>query len=163
MPRILAILFTLALLSDSAAQASEFRLRDSCPPGFKLAGDGGCVLRNPYQFYDSLQNEGVGGTHTSLPAHRDGFTPQEIDLGRYLFFDPLLSGDGSISCASCHHPDQGFSDGRGRSVGVDGHVVSRSAPTLWNVAFLKRLFWDARAESLEEQTQGPLYTSQEDG
>ncbi|MDP5071939.1 MAG: cytochrome-c peroxidase, partial [Congregibacter sp.] len=93
--------------------------------------------------------------------HRDGFTPQQIDLGRYLFFDPVLSGDGSTSCASCHHPALGFGDGRGRAIGVAGHAVQRSSPTLWNVAFLKQLFWDARADSLEAQVLGPLYSPEE--
>ena len=138
-------------------------LNDRCPPSFEKTHEGTCELRNLYQFYDSLQNRGVGGTQTALPAHRDGFSPEQIDLGRYLFFDPVLSGDGSTSCASCHHPDLGFSDGRPRAVGVAGHPVQRSSPTLWNVAFLKHLFWDARADSLEEQVQGPLYSPEEMG
>ena len=99
----------------------------------------------------------------SLPPARDGFSPQQIDLGRYLFFDPLLSGDNSISCASCHHPDLGFSDGRPRSKGIGGAEVRRAAPSLWNVAFQKRLFWDARSATLEEQVTGPLYDSAEMG
>jgi len=146
-----------------AGAAADFALSEHCPPSFEKMSSGACELRNLYQFYDSLQGQGVGGTKTSLPAHRDGFTPQQIDLGRYLFFDPALSADGSISCASCHHPDKGFSDNRARSIGIYGHEVARSAPTLWNVAFLKRLFWDARAETLEEQAQGPLYHPHEMG
>ena len=140
----------------------EITLSEQCPPGFeKVAGV--CELRTLYQLYDSLQGRGVGGTRTALPEHRDGFTPEQIDLGRYLFFDPALSGDGSLSCASCHHPALGFSDGRARSVGITGDAVKRSAPTLWNVAFLGELFWDARADSLEEQAQGPLYSLEEMG
>jgi cytochrome c peroxidase len=159
------LLLTWLVLGGSAAAlppVDGFRLSDRCPPGFENTG-GACELRNLYQFYDSLQDRGVGGTQTSLPGNRDGFSPQQIDLGRYLFFDPLLSGDGSISCASCHHPDKGFSDDRPRSIGIGGHEVSRAAPTLWNVAFLERLFWDARAASLEEQAQGPLYSPEEMG
>ena len=105
----------------------------------------------------------MGGPRTGLPAARDGFSPQQIDLGRYLFFDPLLSGDNSVSCASCHHPDLGFTDGRPRSVGIGGAEVNRAAPSLWNVAFLNTFFWDARAGSLEEQMQGPLYAVNEMG
>jgi cytochrome c peroxidase len=145
----------------SDVSGAPFRLSELCPPGFEKTGDGVCELRTMYQFYDSLQDRGVGGTQTSLPAHRDGFTPQQIDLGRYLFFDPALSADGSMSCASCHQPDKGFADGRARSVGVAGHEVARSAPSLWNVAFLNRFFWDARATSLEEQMLGPLYAPDE--
>jgi len=142
---------------------ATIRLSERCPPGFALSDAGTCELRNLYQLYDSLQNRGVGGTRTALPQYRDGFRPQEIDLGRYLFFDPVLSGDGSTSCASCHHPALGFSDGRGRAIGVSGMPVHRSAPTLWNVAFLRHLFWDARAASLEEQVQGPLFAPDEMG
>ena len=149
----------------SAADAADasFQLTSNCPPSFKKTEAGVCELRSLYQFYDSLQNKGLGGTQTALPEHRDGFTPEQIDLGRYLFFDPALSGDGTVSCASCHQPALGFSDGRGRSVGIGGHTVTRAAPSLWNVAFQKRLFWDARADSLEEQAQGPLYAEDEMG
>jgi cytochrome c peroxidase len=111
--------------------------------------------------YGSLEDAGVGGPKTGLPAYRDGFSPQQIDLGRYLFFDPLLSGDGSLSCASCHQPDKGFADGLGRSRGAGGELLPRSAPTLWNVAFLNSFFWDARATTLEQQMLGPLYDPHE--
>ena len=143
-------------------QAEErFELSDQCPPGFELVEGNSCQLRSLYQFYDSTQNRGVGGTQTGLPAYRDGFSPQQIDLGRFLFFDPALSGDGTQSCASCHHPDKGFADGLALSTGAQGRKTSRSSPSLWNVAFLDTLFWDARAKSLEEQAQGPLYAKVE--
>jgi len=142
---------------------SEIVLRDFCPPGFELSDTNGCELRTLYQNYDSLRHAGVGGPKTGLPRPRDGFSPQQIDLGRYLFFDPLLSADNSLSCASCHHPDLGFSDGRPRSVGIGGAEVARASPSLWNVAFLSSFFWDARATSLEEQMQGPLFDAREMG
>ncbi len=157
----LALAFLLTLLSTNAF-ASTWQLSDRCPPGFQKSNNQ-CELRSLYQMYDSLYNQGVGGLKTALPEARDGFSPQAIDLGRYLFFDPILSGDHSISCASCHQPDQGFSDGRARSIGVAGTAVMRSAPSLWNVAFLKSFFWDARASSLEEQMLGPLYDAKEMG
>jgi len=142
-------------------QAELFRLSESCPPGFEWVSGNACELRTLYQFYGSTQDRGVGGTQTGLPAHRDGFSPQQIDLGRFLFFDPALSGDGSQSCASCHEPDKGFADGLALSVGAHGRKTSRSSPTLWNSAFLDSFFWDARANSLEEQAQGPLYAEVE--
>ena len=120
-----------------------------------------CKLKTQYQQYDSLQEIGVGGLQSGIPAIRDGFSPAQIDLGRYLFFDPLLSGDKSFSCATCHDPQQGLADGKGRSMGIDGKLLSRSAPTLWNVGFLQKLFWDGRASSLEEQMLGPLYDAHE--
>src|ERR1039458_10180154 len=69
----------------------DIQLCDHCPPGFELTKDNKCVLVNFYQQYQSMRNTGVGGLQTSLPQVRDGFSPQQIDLGRYLFFDPVLS------------------------------------------------------------------------
>ena len=162
----LLTLVSLALIfpvSVSAASPVSIVLRESCPPSFEKMHDGTCKLVTVYGFYDSVQGAGLGGTQTSLPQHRDGFTPQQIDLGRYLFFDPILSKDGSISCASCHHPDQGFSDELPRSIGMGGEELARAAPSLWNVAFLKKFFWDAHADTLEAQMLGPLYAPNEMG
>jgi cytochrome c peroxidase len=87
-------------------------------------------------------------------------------LGRLLFFDPILSGANDISCATCHHPDLGFTDGRGLSMGKGAHglgperaggsVVRRGAPTLWNATYNHMQFWDGRAPDLEEQAKGPI-------
>lgn len=146
----------------SANVESPIELCDYCPPGFELTQDGRCKLRTAYQLYGSLQNAGVGGLQTALPRWRDGFTPRQIDLGRYLFFDPVLSRQRNLSCASCHSPTLGFSDGRPRSLGNRAEL-KRGAPSLWNVAFLKTFFWDARATTLEEQMTGPLFDPAEMG
>jgi cytochrome c peroxidase len=140
-----------------------------CPPGFELIDGNRCALRSLYQQYQPAPgstasiNPGVGGLKTPLPVARENFSPQQIDLGRYLFFDPILSRDGSLACASCHDPDKGFSDGKPHAVGIDDQSISRSTPGLWNVGFLKILFWDGRAKTLEEQLQGPLYSANEMG
>ncbi len=164
---ILLLCFQLASTASYAKAVYDFSLAKNCPPSFELIKEQGkqgvCRLVNLYQFYSSVQGRGLGGTQTSLPKHRDGFTPAQIDLGRYLFFDPLLSKDGSISCASCHQPDKGFSDDLDRSIGITGKKVGRSAPSLWNVAFLDKFFWDVRSTSLEEQAQGPLFDPLEMG
>jgi len=158
----LVVLELLVVAANAAMQApAEFTLSSLCPPGFEKTGAGVCELRTLYQFYPVKR--GLGGTRTALPPHRDGFTPQQIDLGRYLFFDPVLSGDGTLSCANCHDPARGLSDGRARSIGIHGADAGRAAPTLWNVAFLKRFFWDARTDSLEAQATGPLYSPKEMG
>ncbi|MEZ5572689.1 MAG: cytochrome c peroxidase [Halioglobus sp.] len=157
------LLLGSATVTAAIVAAEQFILRETCPPSFEQTDAGLCQLRTLYDFYDSVQGAGLGGTQTSLPSHRDGFTPQQIDLGRYLFFDPVLSADGTVSCASCHHPDRGFSDGLPRSIGIGGQELSRAAPSLWNVAFLNKFFWDARAKSLEEQMVGPLFAPDEMG
>jgi cytochrome c peroxidase len=158
----ISLLLVLSLASPLTFSAADIVLSEDCPPGFELSS-GQCELRSLYQMYASLQDAGVGGLKTGLPRYRDGFTPQQTDLGRYLFFDPVLSVDGSLSCASCHKPDKGFADGRGRSLGIGNKPLPRSAPSLWNVAFLGSFFWDARASSLEEQMRGPLYDEHEMG
>ncbi|MGB1317551.1 MAG: cytochrome-c peroxidase, partial [Flavobacteriales bacterium] len=122
-------------VSDSVktvvSQSNEdFELCETCPPGFELTDEGICKLRSLYQQYASLKDQGVGGLKTALPEVRDGFTPQQIDLGRYLFFDPLLSKDGRVSCAKCHQPNKGFSDGLSRSIGILNEPVKRGAPSL---------------------------------
>ena len=156
-----AALLTSALGSERAL-STTITLSDTCPASFELK-DGGCYLRNRYREYRSLRDAGVGGLKTGLPPLREGFSPQQIDLGRYLFFDPALSADGSVSCASCHDPAQGFSDGRAQAVGINEQTLPRSAPSLWNVGFLSTLLWDGSKASLEEQMQGPLYSPLEMG
>lgn len=148
--------------SDRSESYTDLALLNChCPPGFKLNEDNKCMSKNLYQQYDSPNNQGVGGLQTGLPQIRDGFTPQEIDLGRYLFFDPVLSLDGSMSCATCHDPNKGFGDGLPTSIGKDHIKLDRAAPTLWNVGYLTRLFWDGRANSLEEQMEITLFSELE--
>jgi len=137
------------------------KLNPNCPPGFMRNDKNECIAQNLYMQYNSPNNMGVGGLQTGLPEIRDGFSPQQIDLGRYLFFDPILSGDGNTSCATCHDPKKGFSDGLPTSMGHMGQRLKRAAPSLWNVAYLKRLFWDGRASTLEEQMKGPLFSDEE--
>ena len=148
-------------LNKSDSYTDLTKLNCHCPPGFKLDEDNKCISQNLYLLYDSPNNVGVGGLQTGLPKVRDGFTPQEIDLGRYLFFDPVLSFDGTMACATCHAPDKGFGDGLATSIGNKHLKLDRSAPSLWNVAYLSRLFWDGRATSLEEQLEGSLFSEDE--
>lgn len=159
----------LLFVAAGSCTAATLTLSAYCPPGFELIDGNRCALRSLYQQYQPAAstadngNPGVGGLKTPLPTVRDNFSPQQIDLGRYLFFDPILSRDGSLACASCHNPDKGFSDGQPHATGIDGQAVARSTPSLWNVGFLKILFWDGHARTLEEQMQGPLYASNEMG
>jgi cytochrome c peroxidase len=83
-------------------------------------------------------------------------TEAKILLGKTLYFDPRLSSTGTISCNSCHNVMAGGDDNRPNSVGVEGKLGGRSAPSVWNSAFLSVQFWDGRANSLEEQAKGPV-------
>lgn len=95
------------------------------------------------------------------PAAPPEFDPQVARLGYQLFFDPALSGDDTRSCASCHHPDWGFSEPAAISTQPDGSPAQRHTPTLWNVAYQERYFWDGRAASLEEQALEAIVSPEE--
>jgi cytochrome c peroxidase len=88
-------------------------------------------------------------------------TDAKIELGRMLYHDPRLSGNGAVSCATCHNPALGFSDGQALSVGINGTVLGRSSPTVLNAAHYKLQFWDGRAATLEDQAKGPLLNPNE--
>jgi cytochrome c peroxidase len=152
-----------AAVAAESQPVQQWQLAQHCPAGFVADGEQRCRLRSLYRAYPSLQGVGVGGLKTGLPPLRDGFSPQQIDLGRLLFFDPVLSADGSVACASCHNPDKGFADGLAHSIGIDDKPVSRSAPSLWNVGLQQRFMWDGSKASLEEQMQGPLFADNEMG
>lgn len=90
-------------------------------------------------------------------------TVAKVELGKKLFFDPRLSATGTVSCNSCHNVMEAGEDDRSVSVGVDGQKGGRSAPTVWNAAFLSVQFWDGRAPSLEAQAKGPMVNPVEMG
>jgi cytochrome c peroxidase len=84
-------------------------------------------------------------------------TEEKIDLGRKLFFDRRLSLNDTFSCAMCHIPEQGFTSHElEKAVGLEGRSNRRNAPTIYNVAYLDRLFHDGRETTLENQIWGPL-------
>ena len=91
-------------------------------------------------------------------------TATRVGLGRMLFFDRRLSHNGTISCAMCHVPEQGFTSNEvATAVGIEGRTVRRNAPTIYNVAYAERLFHDAREDRLEQQVWAPLLAANEMG
>ncbi|MDH3256091.1 MAG: cytochrome-c peroxidase [Nitrospinota bacterium] len=84
------------------------------------------------------------------------WSQEKEDLGKLLYFDPRLSGDNTISCATCHHPDKGWSDGHPRTIGFGGKELGRHSPTIINSGYFEAQFWDGRASTLEEQAKGPI-------
>jgi cytochrome c peroxidase len=83
-------------------------------------------------------------------------TVERWALGKRLYFDHVLSADGSVACASCHDPKRGWTDQSPVSVGIRGLRGGVSAPTVLNSAYNPLQFWDGRAVSLEDQAQGPV-------
>lgn len=96
-------------------------------------------------------------------TQRSSVSEAEIRLGAKLFAEKRLSRDGSLSCATCHDPARGFTDGQTVAIGLNGAKGTRNTPTLYGVARLSKLFWDGRAGSLEEQAIGPLTSPVEMG
>src|SRR6267154_2835694 len=86
----------------------------------------------------------------TIPADNP-LTPEKVALGRQLFFDERLSGDGSRSCYSCHVCEKGLTDGLPKAIGAFNKQLPRSSPTLWNVGYYKEFYWDGRSKTLEEQ------------
>ncbi len=91
-----------------------------------------------------------------VPVPADNpLTEETVALGRRLYYDTALSIDNTVSCATCHHPDFGFSDGKPVSTGVQGKTGTRNSPTVFNAAYFAQQFWDGRSPSLEKQAEGP--------
>ncbi len=98
---------------------------------------------------------GIDSTWSDLP---EAPTPERVRLGRWLFFDTRLSADGSVSCATCHRPENAFSEPMAVSTGIRGQKGGRKSPSFVNEAWTlyPHFFWDGRADSLEAQALGPI-------
>lgn len=98
---------------------------------------------------------GIDAKLTDLPEPP---TPERVRLGRWLYYDKRLSADGTVACASCHHPENAFSEPTPVSSGIRGQKGGRKAPSFINQAWTlyPSFFWDGRARSLEEQALGPV-------
>jgi cytochrome c peroxidase len=99
---------------------------------------------------------------TAVPAVKGNtVTPEKIELGKMLFFDPRLSASQIISCNSCHNLGTGGVDAGSTSIGHAWQKGPRRAPTVFNAVFNIAQFWDGRAEDLKAQAKGPLQASVE--
>jgi cytochrome c peroxidase len=112
----------------------------------------------------SLQQVGVPVelTREKIPADNPQ-TPEKISLGQRLFFDRRLSVDGTVSCSTCHDPQLAFTDRKPLSVGINGRVGQRNAPTILNALYNKTQFWDGRVNTLEQQAANPIVNAFEMG
>ncbi|MFQ5663795.1 MAG: cytochrome-c peroxidase [Terriglobia bacterium] len=102
------------------------------------------------------------GLDLYLPVPEDNpLTPEKVALGRRLFFDPILSRDYTLSCASCHDPRRAFTDDLAVAIGVSGRRGPRNTPTLVNRGYGSVQFLDGRAASLEDQALQPIVNPKE--
>ena len=152
-------------LATAAAGLIVIALAAACrqpsPPAWELA--------NPIQPIPKAPL-GISGINlTSLKDPRGNVlppvTPERVRLGRWLFYDRRLSGDGSVACSTCHRPENAFSEPTPVSEGIRGQKGKRKAPTFINMAttLFPHFFWDGRAGSLEDQALGPIANPAEMG
>jgi len=102
-----------------------------------------------------------------IPADNP-MTAAKVELGKQLYYDSRLSGDGSRACYSCHLKENGLTDGKPKAVGAYNAPLPRSSPTLWNIGYHSEFYWDGRSKSLEAQgmaawTGGNMGVSGKDG
>jgi cytochrome c peroxidase len=160
-----AALAAASLIQGSVAQAEKVLLpNDSLTAGLPgtgavSTGDIEKWLAEPKN-HEKLEVElpaGLSlGQSTIVGLDKNPLTRAKIELGRQLYFDTRLSSDNTISCASCHHPDEGFGKHTKFGVGVGGQMGGRNSPISYNRILSSLQFWDGRAESLEAQAVGPI-------
>jgi cytochrome c peroxidase len=131
-----------------------------------IPGDGPLTKDQIAQWLDDGKNHivltpvlplGLAGAAVQIVGlDSNPLTRAKIELGRQLFFDPRLSQDASISCASCHHPDFGYGKNTQFGEGVRGQKGNRNSPVAYNRILSSVQFWDGRAATLEEQAKGPI-------
>lgn len=114
----------------------------------------------PTDELQALKNEYRRPTSVPFPSD-NSYTPEKVALGKLLYFDTRLSGSNLLSCASCHNPGFGWSDGQPLAVGHEMRILGRRTPTILDVAWGELYFWDGRAGSLEEQALGPIQAAGE--
>ena len=105
---------------------------------------------------DPGDDDGYSPIKTYEPMNIPDDNPITLEgarLGRLLYYDNRLSGDGSRSCYHCHVVDKGLTDGLPQAIGAHNKQLTRSSPTMWNVGYLAELYWDGRANSLEKQAR----------
>jgi cytochrome c peroxidase len=135
----------LCIASVTACQLSSVRER-SAPRAWEL--------ESPLRPLPSAPR-GVNAHWELLPFR---LTPEKVRVGRWLFFDKRLSADGTVSCATCHRPENAFSEAVSTSTGIRGQVGARKSPPILNIVWpmYTSFFWDGRASSIVEQAKGPI-------
>ena len=158
--RIVSVGFAILLSSCSRpAQQAELQQTDS-----KTASNNTVESENNAAFSSTTYEHALPLGLPEYYVRADNPMSQEkVDLGRRLFFDNDLSVDHTMSCATCHDPKKGWSNGQRFATGVNGREGRRNVPTIVNAAYYRSLFWDGRAGSLEGQALGPILNEDEMG
>lgn len=168
--RIRNVYTTSFLHADTLWSDIETLAREATTGGSREHTDGGTGSKRvterpgrPTDVPEVVRQSPLGLPAVTVPADNP-ITSAKIVLGRKLFFEPRLSHNDTMSCAMCHIPAQGFANNEmATAIGIEGQTVRRNAPTIYNVAFLQRLFHDGRESRLEQQIWGPLLALNEMG
>jgi cytochrome c peroxidase len=167
--RLCAVLITIAGLSFLGSQVASAENPETKGPSPLIATATPAKVPTvpapgPLAQPRSLKQVGlpIQQTLAEIPSDNPQI-PEKIALGEKLFFDPRLSADGTVACASCHDPERAFTDGRPASIGVKGRVGQRNAPSILNALYNKKQFWDGRAKTLEDQAVMPITNPSEMG
>ena len=114
---------------------------------------------------ESIEYEETELGFSALPEgpQDNPITEAKIQLGRKLFFDPILSRDGTVACASCHRPESAFADNEKVAKGINGRKGTRNVPSILNRGYGQIFSWDGKDASLEAQVLGPLTNENELG
>lgn len=152
---LLAIPFLLIACNGDETASTDTEEPDAAEEAESEATENGDFAEEELERFENLaaKFDPLG----EMPIPEDNpMTEEKIELGKTLYFDPRLSGDNSLSCASCHAPQLGWSDGRELFIGFGGEEGPRHSPTIINSGYYTSYFWDGRADSLEEQAAGPI-------
>jgi cytochrome c peroxidase len=122
-------------------------------PQVLLAGDAAPITTVRYHSYGPQKLDKL--PPVPVPPGNP-MSPALVTLGKQVYFDPRLSKDNTVSCATCHDPAMGWSDKGPTSVGINGQHGGRRSPPVSNAAYLPLQFWDGRAATLEDQATGPI-------
>ncbi len=126
----------------------------------KTLGSASVLLLGMQMSGSALALDPSGFAQWQLPdaPYPENNKPSEarVELGKMLYFDPRLSGDQNMSCATCHNPALGWSDALPTARGVNSMVLGRASPTIVNSAYNTIMMWDGRKKDLEDQAMGPL-------
>ncbi len=114
-----------------------------------------CVPTSP-QLSTAAGLERFAARPATPPVSESSLNQARVALGLRLFFEPRLSAGNQMSCASCHQPGRGFSNGEPNAAGVNGQRGTRNTPTLYGVSHYQTLFWDGRSPDLEDQALAPI-------
>lgn len=116
---------------------------------------GGCAQEAPEEPSPAQAQWPQIEGYADMPIPADNpMSPAKVELGKQLFYDARLSGDGSRSCYSCHLKEKGLTDGKPTAVGAYEAQLPRSSPTLWNIGYHSAFYWDGRSGSMEAQVKG---------